>query len=159
MHSTRALESTLFSLSQQTESKKKKLPKGFHATLVKEFEDAREKAVRDSEREIVGRFRVEWEERLEKAGLRAEDWDPMTIAEQEAVRAALAGPSDDEEDEVVVDEDPVLAEFRATQQRIVSPFLVSLETVHPINIIIASSQNTHICLWCSRPHTEPFSPP
>jgi hypothetical protein len=45
----------------------------------------------------VLRSRDEWDDRLGKAGLKAEDWDPMTYAEQEAVKAALAGDSDDED--------------------------------------------------------------
>lgn len=91
-------ESELSAAKQQMETKKRSLPKGFHATLMKDYEDGRQKIIRASERLLVDRFRVEWEERLEKAGLNVEDWDPMTPVEQEAVRSALEGPSDEEED-------------------------------------------------------------
>ena len=85
-------------LQQQTEAKKRTLPKGFHPTVMKDFEDGKQKIAYEEDYELIHRSRDEWERRLEKAGLKAEDWDPMTLAEQEAVRSALAGLSDEDED-------------------------------------------------------------
>lgn len=85
-------------LRQQIESKKKTIPKGFHPTLMKDFEEGKEKIAYEEGYGLIHRSRDEWERRLEKAGLKAEDWDPMTYAEQEAVRSALAGFSDDDEE-------------------------------------------------------------
>ena len=85
-------------LWQQIESKKRTLPQGFHPTLTKEFEEEMQKFAYETGSELVHRSRDEWERRLETAGLKAEDWDPMTLEEQEAVQSALAGLSDEEED-------------------------------------------------------------
>ena len=84
-------------LRQQMESTKKTIPKGFHPTLMREYEERKQGVAKEVEFELVLRSRDEWEERLDKAGLNAEDWDPMTSAEQETVRKALAGDSGDEE--------------------------------------------------------------
>lgn len=84
-------------LRQQMESTKKTVPKGFHPTLMKEYEESKQGVGKEVEYGLVLRSRDEWDQRLETAGLKAEDWDPMTVAEQEAVRAALAGDSDDED--------------------------------------------------------------
>jgi hypothetical protein len=84
-------------LRQQIEFTKRTIPKGFHPTVMMGFEEKKEKVVKEIEYELVLRSRDEWDERLDKAGLKAEDWDPMTFEEQEAVKAALA--SDEEENE------------------------------------------------------------
>jgi len=84
-------------LRVELESAKKTIPKGFHSTLMKGYEEKKIKIAKAVQSELVLRSRDEWDERLEKAGLKAEDWDPMTYAEQEAVKAALAGDSDDED--------------------------------------------------------------
>lgn len=97
------IEGALHDLRLRMETTKRSLPKGFHPTLMKEYENEKRMIIDDKEERsvLVIRSRIEWEERLEKAGLKAEDWDPMTFAEQEAVRAALAGDSDEEEEEYV----------------------------------------------------------
>jgi hypothetical protein len=84
-------------LRLELESAKKTIPKGFHSTLMKGYEEKKIEIAKAVQSELVLRSRDEWDERLEKAGLKAEDWDPMTYAEQEAVKAALAGDSDDED--------------------------------------------------------------
>jgi hypothetical protein len=84
-------------LRLELESAKKTVPKGFHATLMKGYEEKKKEIAKGVQFELVLRSRDEWDDRLEKAGLKAEDWDPMTYAEQEAVKAALAGDSDDED--------------------------------------------------------------
>jgi hypothetical protein len=95
------IDDALQDLRQRMEITKRGLPKGFHPTLMKEYENEKRMILDDREERavLVMRSRVEWEERLGKAGLKAEDWDPMTFAEQDAVRAALAGDSDEEEEE------------------------------------------------------------
>lgn len=112
-------EARVRALYQQIESKKRTLPKGFHPTLMKDFEDGKQKIAYEEAYELVHRSRDEWEQRLEKAGLKAEDWDPMTLAEQEAVRSALAGLSDDEDDFSTREnfdfvENPALHQFAAS---------------------------------------------
>ncbi|KZP23426.1 hypothetical protein FIBSPDRAFT_858364 [Athelia psychrophila] len=99
-----ARESELLMAKQQMEMKKRGLPRGFHSKLVKEFENTKRKAERASERVLADRFLAEWEARLGRAGLNLEDWDPMTPADQEAVRSVLEGPSDDEADEAAAQE-------------------------------------------------------
>ena len=64
-------EKSLQELRQCMEATKRSLPKGFHPTLMKEYENEKYMIVNDREERavLVMRSRVEWEERLQKAGL------------------------------------------------------------------------------------------
>ncbi|KAL1744600.1 hypothetical protein HDZ31DRAFT_11905, partial [Schizophyllum fasciatum] len=60
-----------------------------------EHEKAKEQKAREIDLELVHTARDEWERRLDEAGLRAEDWDDMSVGETRAVEKLLGDRYED----------------------------------------------------------------
>ena len=94
-----AKSKALQELRQSLEVSKKSYPKGYHNALMNQFEVKKREILDEmgESPEFFHMVRTEWDERLERAGLKVEYWDPMTPEEQRVVQIALGGDTEEEE--------------------------------------------------------------
>ena len=94
-----AKSKALQELRQSLELSKKSYPKGYHNALMSQFEVKKQQILDEMGEgpDFFSVVRSEWDERLERAGLKVEYWDPMTPEEQRAVLMALGGDIEEEE--------------------------------------------------------------